>query len=246
MRPILVSEFGYRLIGFDAPGFGGSPRLPDERYELPALIELAQDLLETLKLERVAWAGSSWGGIVGVHFAVAHPERVAALVLVDGGYLDPEHDHGETLDEVREYWRSQPGWRFPSWDAAVAESREAFERWSPGLETYVRSAYREEKGEVVSTMGPDVYAAAMHAIDRSPPSSVHAMLGETGTPVLVLGATEPPHEAARRDLWRERFAVDVPQADVRRMEGAPHLMLEERPEETARAIGDWLNGLPTG
>lgn len=242
--PILVEEFGYRLIGVDAPGFGGSPRLPDERYELPALIELAENLLDELELERVAWAGSSWGGIVGVHLAAAHPERLAALVLVDGGYLDPEHEHGETLDEVREYWRSRPGWRFPSWAAAVAESREAFTRWSPGLEAYARSAFREENGEVVSTMGPDVYAAAMHGIDRSPPSSVHARLGETRLPVLLLGATEPPREAARRDTWRERFASDVPQADVRRIDGAPHLMLEERPEETARAIGMWLHDLP--
>jgi pimeloyl-ACP methyl ester carboxylesterase len=244
--PILVEEFGYRLIGIDAPGFGGSPRLPDNRYELPALVDLAEALLDQLGLQRVAWMGSSWGGIVGVHFAVTHPERVAALVLVDGGYLDPEHGHGETLDDVRAYWRSRPSWRFPSWDAAVAEAREAFERWSPGLEAYVRSAYREENGEVVSAMGPEIYAAAMHAIDRSPPSSVHAGLGASGLPVLLLGATEPPHEAARRDTWRERFRSDVPQADVRRVEGAPHLMLEERPEETARAIGTWLQELPYG
>jgi pimeloyl-ACP methyl ester carboxylesterase len=60
--PILVDEFGYRLVGVDAPGFGGSPRLPDERYEIPALIELALDFLDTLGLDPVVWAGSSWGG----------------------------------------------------------------------------------------------------------------------------------------------------------------------------------------
>jgi pimeloyl-ACP methyl ester carboxylesterase len=163
--PILVDEFGYRLVGVDAPGFGGSPRLPDERYEIPALIELALDFLDTLGLDPVVWAGSSWGGIIGVQFAAAHPERLAALVLVDGGYLDPEHEHGDSLDEARAYWRSQPGWRFPSWDAALADARETFPRWSPGMEEYVRSAYREENGEVVSTVGPDVYAAAMHGID---------------------------------------------------------------------------------
>ena len=87
--PILVDEYGYRVLGVDAPGFGGSPRLPDERYEIPALIELANDLLDTLDLDGVVWAGSSWGGIIGVQFAAAHPERLAALVLIDGGYLDP-------------------------------------------------------------------------------------------------------------------------------------------------------------
>ena len=47
---------------------------------------------------------------------------------------------------------------------------------------------------MVSTVGPDVYAAAMHGIDRSPPSRAHPRLGETGLPVLLLGATEPPKE----------------------------------------------------
>lgn len=242
--PILVDEFGYRLIGVDAPGFGGSPRLPDECYEIPALIELANDLLDTLGLDPVVWSGSSWGGIIGVQFAVAHPERLAALALVDGGYLDPVHEHGGSLDEAREYWRSLPGWRFPSWDAVLADAREAFPRWTPGMEEYVRSAYREENGEVVSTVGPDVYAAAMHGIDRSPPSSVHAQLAAIGLPVLLLGATEPPKENVRRSVWRERFSKTVPQAEIRIMEGAPHLMLEARPEETARAIGEWLRALP--
>jgi pimeloyl-ACP methyl ester carboxylesterase len=97
---------------------------------------------------------------------------------------------------------------------------------------------------VVSTVVPDVYAAAMYGIDRSPPSSVHARLAETGVPVLLLGATEPPKENVRRIEWRERFSKTVPQAEIRILHGAPHLMLEARPEETARAIGDWLKSLP--
>ena len=83
-----------------------------------------------------------------------------------------------------------------------------------------------------------------HGIDRSPPSRAHPRLGETGLPVLLLGATEPPKDGARRDTWRERFAKQVPQADVRRVEGAPHLMLEARPGKTAREIGEWLRALP--
>jgi pimeloyl-ACP methyl ester carboxylesterase len=242
--PILAQEYGFRVIGVDAPGFGGSPRVHDSGYHMDALVELAASLLDALDLDRIVWSGSSWGGILGVHFAVAHPERVAALALVDGGYLDPEHEHGDSLDEARGYWRSQPGWRFPSWDAVLADARETFPRWSAGMEEYVRSAYREENGEVVSTVGPDVYAAAMHGIHRSPPSSVHARLAAIGVPVLLLGATEPPKENVRRVEWRKRFSTTVPQAEIRILQGAPHLMLEARPEETARAIGEWLRALP--
>jgi pimeloyl-ACP methyl ester carboxylesterase len=240
----ILAEYSYRVIGVDAPGFGGSPRIADERYEAHGLVQLVSDLLDGLELERVAWCGSSWGGIVGVHVAASQPERIAALALIDGGYLDPINEHGDTLEALREHWRSQEGFRFPSWDAVVEDARPWFPRWSPPLEEYVRSAFREENGEVVSILTPDVFAAAMHGIDRTPPSSVHKRLGETGVPVLLLGATVPEQEDARRRRWTERFAADVPQADVRRIEGAPHLMLEARPGETARAIGDWLKSLP--
>jgi pimeloyl-ACP methyl ester carboxylesterase len=171
---------------------------------------------------------------------------VTALALVDGGYLDPMHEHGRTLDEARDFWRGQARWRFSGWDEVVTEAREAFQRWSPGLEEYVRSAYREDNGEVVSAVGPDVYAAAMHGIDRSPPSKVHSRLAATRVPILLLGATEPPNENVRRSEWRERFSRTVPHAEVQVLQGAPHLMLEARPEDTARAIGEWLRDLPIG
>ena len=240
----MLTEYGYRVIGVDAPGFGGSPRIADERYEAGPLVELVTDLLDAVELTRVAWAGSSWGGIVGVHLAATHPERIAALALIDGGYLDPINENGDTLEELRDYWRAQEGFRFPSWEAVLADARPWFARWTPELEEYIRSAFREEDGEVVSSMTPDVYAAAMHGIDVTPPSTVHERLGETDVPVLLLGATVPEEEDPRRARWAERFAADVPQADIRRIEGAPHLMLEARPEETAREIGDWLKALP--
>ena len=241
--PILTDE-GYRVIGVDAPGFGGSPPVADELYEAPGLVNLASQLLDALELDRIAWCGSSWGGIVGVHFTTAHPDRVGALVLIDGGYLDPINENGDTLAELREHWRSQEGFRFSSWEAVLEDAQPWFTRWTPELEAAIKSAFREEEGEVVSSMSPDVYAAAMHGIDRTPPSTVHRRLGETGVPVLLLGATEPEHEDARRKRWAARFAADVPQAEVRRIEGAPHLMLEVRPEETAREIADWLKALP--
>jgi pimeloyl-ACP methyl ester carboxylesterase len=241
--PILAG-YGYRVIGVDAPGFGGSPPIADACYEAPGLVRIATGLLDDLGFEQVAWCGSSWGGIVGVHVTAADPERIAALALVDGGYLDPINENGDTLEAVRAHWREQDGFRFPSWEAALEDARPWLKRWTPEIEEYVKSAFREVNGEVVSILTPEVYAAAMHGIDRTPPSAVHRRLGETGVPVLLLGATVPEHEDARRRRWSERFAADVPQADVRRIEGAPHLMLEARPEETARAIGDWLKTLP--
>jgi pimeloyl-ACP methyl ester carboxylesterase len=241
--PILAREFGYRVLGIDAPGFGGSPRLPDDRYEIPALVELAHDLLDTLGYEQPAWSGSSWGAIVGLHLAATHPARLAALALLDGGYLHTTE--GQTLDELKSHWRAQDGFRYASWDALFEEARNAFGRWSPALETYVRASFVEQDGAVVSIMGPDVYAASIYGVERMPPWDAFERLGKHGLPVLLVAATDvPPELAERRASGLERVARLVPQAEIVPLERAPHFLLEACPEKTAGVVGRWLRSLP--
>jgi pimeloyl-ACP methyl ester carboxylesterase len=237
--PILVRDYGFRVLAPDAPGFGGSPRLPDERYELPALVGLARDLLDALELDRVVWVGSSWGGNVAVAVAATHPERVEALVLLDGGYLGPADNLGASLRMIRRHWRSQPElWSYDSWDALDEDARRYFRRWSPELAASCRSAYREENGRIVSIMGPDVYAAAIWGVLCAPPAEALARLGASGVPTLLLAATLPPEEEERRRPARERFSELVPQGEIRLME-TMHFVLEDAPKEAAHAIGEW-------
>jgi pimeloyl-ACP methyl ester carboxylesterase len=237
--PVLTRWFGYRVVGIDAPGFGGSPRLPDERYEIPPLVELARDLVVALGFERPVWSGSSWGATLGVHVGAAHHERLAALVLLDGGYL--HSNGGKTLAELKEHWRRQDGFRYGSWEQLFDEARGYFGRWSPALEAYLRASFRAENSAVVSVMGPDVYAAAIHGVQQTPPWNALQEVGESELPVLLLAATEvSPDLEERRAAGLERFAELVPHADVRVVEGSPHFLLEHRPGEIARRIGGWL------
>jgi pimeloyl-ACP methyl ester carboxylesterase len=238
--PILTCEYGLRVLAVDAPGFGGSPRVPDERYSMLALVELAEELLDALSLPRVAWLGSSWGASVGVHFTAAHPERVEALVLLDGGYQDPYTEAGSSLEEIRAHWRSQPElWSYDSWDALDDDAKQYFRRWTPALAESCRSAYLEEDGRIVSIMGPDVYAAAGWGVVESPPAEALPRLAAPGVPVLLFAATQPVEVAERRRPERERFAALVPHAEVRLVD-TMHFVIEDAPEETARAIGEWL------
>lgn len=241
--PILAGDYNVHLVGVDAPGFGASPARDDAAYAVPALVEQAKAVLDELGLRRAAWLGSSWGASLGIHFTVQYAQRVSALVLLDGGYRDPGSDAGATLAEQRRHWRSHPEYFcFSDWDAVVADARSFFRRWTPEIEMLVRSAYREQNGEVVSIMGPDVYAAATAGILASPPSSAYGQLGRAGVPVLLLAATLPAETRAERAASAERFAELVPQAEIRWLDDTPHFMLEDKPERVAREVGDWLAG----
>jgi len=245
--PILATEYGLHVVGVDAPGFGGSaPRLPDMQYEVPALTSFIARLVDSLELDRPAWLGSSWGAYLGIAYAGAHPDNIRALALLDGGYWDDPDEALATysLDALREELRGRgEEFRWPSWEAAYAEYRGmAAGRWNPELESYVRSVMREEGDEVVSIMGPDVYAAALYGLLHADLPAIQEQLGRTDIPVLLLaakGELEPELEA-KREQWIRLFKSRIPHADVRRIE-APHLMLEAQPIEVARVIGPWLH-----
>jgi pimeloyl-ACP methyl ester carboxylesterase len=73
-----------RTIAYDHRGHGDSAKSGDPaRYSFD---QLARDLLgfaDALGLERFDLLGHSMGGMVALRFVLAHPERVASLVLMD-------------------------------------------------------------------------------------------------------------------------------------------------------------------
>ncbi len=82
--PGLVSH-GYRVILYDRRGFGKSdkrgffPFYVSERYRAESVEELRQ-LVDFLGLKAFHLAGQCEGGVVGVDFAAAFPERVKTLM----------------------------------------------------------------------------------------------------------------------------------------------------------------------
>ena len=76
-----------RVITFDLPGFGltgpfAGQYTPDD-YRGDTYARFVLDLMDALKVERAVLGGNSLGGEVAWRTAVAAPQRVAALVLVD-------------------------------------------------------------------------------------------------------------------------------------------------------------------
>ena len=75
----------HRCIAMDHVGCGLSDKPSDERYEY-TLERRVQDLgalIDHLGLERVSLVLHDWGGMIGLGWAVAHPERVSKLVLLN-------------------------------------------------------------------------------------------------------------------------------------------------------------------
>lgn len=80
------SQYG-RVVAYDRTGFGLSERPlnweGENPYSAEAQIDLLVGLLDQLGVEKAILVGNSAGGTIAMQTALAHPERVSALILVD-------------------------------------------------------------------------------------------------------------------------------------------------------------------
>ena len=79
-----AKHFGrrHRVVSLDLRGHGESDK-PQGAYPINAYVDDIAFLIGTLRLGKVVAIGHSMGGITALELAVAHPDKVAAIVMVD-------------------------------------------------------------------------------------------------------------------------------------------------------------------
>ena len=75
----------YRVVRFDQIGHGLTGANPSGDYSPAAYVEGVQRVADRLGLERFVLAGNSMGGSIAIGYALAHPQRLGGLVLLDAG-----------------------------------------------------------------------------------------------------------------------------------------------------------------
>jgi proline iminopeptidase len=114
-----VAEFlpaGYRSIAFEQRGTGRSRplALDPATLTLRTAVDDLEALRVRLKQERLSLLGHSWGGMLAMAYAAAHPDRVDRLILVGSGGPTAEFKQwfGDNIEarlrpedvELRNFW----------------------------------------------------------------------------------------------------------------------------------------------
>jgi proline iminopeptidase len=77
-----LPKAGYELYFYDQLGCGRSDRPEDTSlWTLPRYLQEVEEVRAALGLERFIVVGHSWGGILGLEYALRHPDRLAGFVL---------------------------------------------------------------------------------------------------------------------------------------------------------------------
>src|ERR1700746_527602 len=98
----------YHLVAPDYPGFGHSD-WPDPKkfaYTFDHYAEIMNDFTESLRLSRYTLSMHDYGGPVGFRMALAHPDRVDALIVQDA--VAHNEGLGANWKPRRAFWADRP------------------------------------------------------------------------------------------------------------------------------------------
>jgi pimeloyl-ACP methyl ester carboxylesterase len=100
--PLLSDRF--HIVAPDLPGFGFSQSPPRSqfKYTFDNLATVIDVFTDTIGLKRYALYVFDYGAPVGFRLAVAHPERVIAIVSQNGNAY--EEGLSDAWDPIRRYW----------------------------------------------------------------------------------------------------------------------------------------------
>ena len=73
----------YRVIRLDLPAYGLTGKDPKKRYSSKNYVDLVNDFMTQLEINKFHMAGNSLGGLVSWLYASYHPDKVNKLILID-------------------------------------------------------------------------------------------------------------------------------------------------------------------
>ena len=238
-----------RVVALDQRGHGMSDK-PDAGYDFATIV--ADDLAaaEALGLgERFAVAGHSWGANVALEMAAAHPARVGALALVDGGFGMLRQRPGATWEQIsREL--APPEFAGTPRETFLGWVRSSIPNWRPELEEIELNIVELRPDD---TVGPRLSRAhhmrILRAMWDEDPEVTYAAIR---VPVLYVlaeppGATEASDAflaAKRQGIARARTLLTrAPRVEVEWMADTVHDIPLQRPDALAERLTSFLRGI---
>lgn len=219
-----------RIIRFDLPAFGLTGPHPNNDYSIAAYVRVVIGVADTLGVKHFVLAGNSLGGQIAWATALAQPQRVSQLVLVDAaGYpFEPA---------------SVPiGFRI----ARIPGLRVLMEHVLPRgvVDSSVRSVYGDTR-KVTPELVDRYYALTLRTGNRQalayrleqPLSGDEARIKELKVPTLILwGAKDQliPLDNAKR------FAADIAGSKLVVFDELGHVPHEEDAQKTVEAVKAFL------
>lgn len=225
-------QAGYRVVAYDNRGFGFSDK-PATGYSNAAYVHLLFGLLDSLGVSDAVLVGHSMGGAIVADAALARPDRVRGLVLVDAAGLGVRYPFmlrvarwpiiGPLFDHLRGRGATGGILRAIYGDPSRVTDQDVDQYYAPiALPEFGRSL----RGVLREFSFEDL----------------QGRLGTLMTPTLVMWGTR---DRLIPQTIGEAMAAGLPHSALARFQAAGHALPEESPEEFNRVLLGFLkSGIP--
>lgn len=223
---------GYRVIRIDQIGHGLTGPNPAGDYRPQAFVDTLDRTLGAMGVERFALAGNSMGGSVAWRYALAHPGKLSALILIDGGgapgVAPTSTPVGFRLARIAAL---RPVMQTITPRGVIERSLEQ----SVGNPAIVDDAMVDRYWELLRHPGNRAATAARFALPRAEASI--AEMQRISTPTLVIWGEQDGLIPVAAGRW---FARHIRGAELIVYPDLGHIPMEEDPARTAADAADWL------
>lgn len=237
LLPLLADS--YHVIAPDYPGFGHSDAPSPEQYAytFDNLARTMDGLVMRLGLERYTLFMQDYGGPVGFRLALAHPERVTALIVQNANaYLE---GLGAKWQGIARYWadpQAHPEQVEAFMSLAGAKQRHVGN--SPNLDRYNPDSWMDEDAFLRRPGQWDIQAALLYDYQTNIAAypAWQAWMRSHQLPTLILWGRYDPSFIVP---GAEAYLRDMPKAELHSLE-AGHFALDEATDAVARLTRDFL------
>lgn len=244
MAPLLRDRF--RIIAPDQRGHGQTTQANDG-YDWHSVASDAVGLLDVLEIEEAIVFGHSWGGNVAVATAAHHPERVSALVMIDGGFFSPQMLPGASWEAFSQRLapRNVSGTRAEFLERISGQLAMC---WNNEVERIVQTMVYERDGQIYDILRPENQAQVIRAMWDDPASNAWPRIK---CPSLIVPAG-PSADRANTEfaLNRKRMvnlaAEGIPNCRVNWIPETIHDIGYHKPQELAQVILKFIEAEAAG
>ena len=228
----------FRVVSLDLPGHGLTGANPANVYDNASYVGVVDALLQKLNINRAVIGGNSMGGGVSWKYALAHPEKTEALLLVDAGG-QPYSKSGNTPIGFR--LMRMPVIKEAARFIAPRSIFESSVRTSMSVQSKIDDALIDRYWELNRYPGNREATMQRFSATGNRNTATPEKLATIKVPVMIMWGEEDnliPVSSAR---W---FADALPQAKLVIYPKVGHIPMEEIPEKSAADVKNWLESLP--
>jgi pimeloyl-ACP methyl ester carboxylesterase len=240
-QPLLMRlADSYHLVAPDYPGFGHSD-WPDPKqfaYTFDHTASVMDDFVQTLGLSHYTLYMQDYGGPVGFRMALAHPERVQALIVQDA--VAHNEGLGANWATRRAFWADRPAneeaLRKNLLSMAATRTRHVGD--DANVELYDPDLWNDEYAFLNSPGQAQIQSDLFYDYRTNVESYLHwqAWMQKTRPRLLVIWGK---HDLSFDPGEPERYRKDVPNAQVHVLD-AGHFALDTKADEIAALVRGFM------